>query len=93
MTEVGRTLFVNETNVYLMTELGKIKFWHKKSNVDVVTVMRKRRRFNEGGEGTEIALVPDPRTSLFRRDPTYSLQGPEKHFSFFYSFAAKSYRI
>ena len=34
-----------------------------------MTVMGKRRRFNEGGEGTEIAFVPDPRTSLFRRDP------------------------
>ena len=33
-----------------------------------MTVMGKRRRFNEGGEGTEIAFVPDPRTSLFRRE-------------------------
>ena len=66
---MGKTLYVNEINVYVMKELWIFKFWQKKSNVDVVTVMRKRRRFNEGGEGTEIAFVPDPRTSLFGRDP------------------------
>ena len=41
----------------------------QKSNVDLVNVTRQKCRFNEGGEGTGIALVPDLRTSLFRRDP------------------------
>ena len=34
-----------------------------------MTVTRQRCRFNEGGEGTGIAFVPNLRTSLFRRDP------------------------
>ena len=66
MTEVGKTLYVNEINVYVMTEVRKLS---QKSNGNLVTVMRQRYRYNEGGEGTGIAPVPDLRTSLFRRVP------------------------
>ena len=54
----------------LCSDLGEdLCHFHHPHYFDLLTLMREKVRFSEAGEGVRIAVVPDLRTSLYRRVP------------------------